>query len=296
MVLRYNKSSLTADVSDMDRLTTQFLVSRRVRGCTASTVAMYTQIMAVLADLAQGQFDTVDRHDIERYLADALDSGLSSATVRNYLSVWRAFFNWLVEADLCSQNPTRHIRIKDRTTPPDTLTTQEIERVMRVWPRGFIGDRNRLVVLLGYDAMLRRQEIVDLAVRDIDIPGKTLLVRRSKSGRPRTVAYSQRTAMATLHYITRYHPAPYLITSKSGRRLAGGSVWAVLKRAAAKCGLSLHPHQLRHSGATEFIRRGGSIEILRRNLGHASLTTTQVYLHNSIDDQRDWADRCCPLS
>jgi integrase/recombinase XerD len=156
-----------------------------------------------------------------------------------------------------------------------------------------------VICKLAYDAMLRRGEIVKLSIGDVDLDARTLIVRLAKGRWSRTVPYSPSTANTIQRYLIRHRekrPGTNLVCASNGRQLYDNYLGHIFYKASQRLGRRVTPHMLRHSGATQFVRNGGSLEILRRILGHRSIRTTEVYMHLSGADVISWADRCSPLA
>ncbi len=160
-------------------------------------------------------------------------------------------------------------------------------------PRG-VRDRALLEVLYGTGA--RISEAVGLAVDDLDLTAATVLLR-GKGGKHRIVPLGSYAAQAVEAYLVRGRPAllaaghgsPALFFNRRGGRLSRQSAWTVLRTAAERAGLTaqVSPHTLRHSFATHLLDGGADVRVVQELLGHASVTTTQIYTMVTVERLRE---------
>lgn len=185
----------------------------------------------------------------------------------------------------------------------DPPTVEEVERLLAACsPRSDTGLRNRAAIVLMWRAGLRLAELLDLKVSDIDPKAGTVRVLHGKGGKARTVALDAG-GMAVVQRWVEARKARGIKNGALIAKLEGGAVQPVyvrnlLHRLAEQAGIErrIHPHGLRHACAVEMVRRGVPMPSIQRQLGHASLATTQTYLQGlnpqqAIDDVKAaWAD------
>jgi integrase/recombinase XerD len=142
--------------------------------------------------------------------------------------------------------------------------------------------KHRLMALLLYSSGLRVSELVGLRAGDLDDDRRLVRVLRGKGGRDRYTVYSEAAAAAVAHYRALYEPHHYLFPgARPDRPISSRSVQKVISAAAARAGIAkrVTPHTLRHSFATHLLEHGIDVRHIQELLGHASLSTTQIYTH-----------------
>lgn len=173
---------------------------------------------------------------------------------------------------------------KGQSFPAEVLTPAEVRALMDACRQGALGDRNRALIAVLYRAGLRVSEALALRPQDVDASAGTIRVLRGKGGKARTVGVDD-TALRFLerwlaHRVERSVPGHVLFSSLSGEPLETASVRQVLRRAAVRAGVvkRVHPHGLRHTMAAELAAEGVPVNVIQRQLGHASLSVTSRYL------------------
>ncbi|HET6231034.1 MAG TPA: tyrosine recombinase XerC [Longimicrobiaceae bacterium] len=240
----------------------------------------------------------LDRLAIRSFMGDCVSRrALSRRTVARKLSALRSFFRFLSEEDLADANPARTVRTPKRERRlPGHLTREQIEQVfadaeMRAESGGFHALRNLAVMELFYSSGLRVSELQGLNVADLDLV--TELARVMGKGRKERIVPIGRTAIRALrgYYEARERVLETatrgerraVFLSQTGRRLSVRQVQNVvgtfLDGVAGETGLSTH--SLRHTFATHLLDAGADLLAVKELLGHASLSTTQIYTHTS---------------
>ena len=229
--------------------------------------------------------------ELRRFSHTLSEGGDSKATVARRLAAARTFYRHLVERGELEANPADLVTSPKRGSKlPRVLKATEaagmLERIPATTP---IELRDRALLELAYGAGLRAQEIVDLHVASLDADGEQVRVE-GKGGRSRVVPLGEPGWRALERYLARGRPAlagveaadrpePALLLSRSGRRLSTSDVRRRLgvwtRRAALVVGVS--PHTLRHSFATHLLEGGADLRAIQELLGHATISTTQVY-------------------
>jgi len=229
--------------------------------------------------------------ELRRFAQSLSEGGDSKATVARRLAAARTFYRHLVERGELDANPADLVSSPKRGSKlPRVLKATEaavlLDRVPATTP---IELRDRALLELAYGAGLRAQEIVDLDLVSLDADAEQVRVE-GKGGRSRVVPLGEPGWRALERYLARGRPAlasgqpgdrpePALLVSRSGRRLSTSDVRRRLgvwtRRAALAAGVS--PHTLRHSFATHLLEGGADLRSIQELLGHASVSTTQVY-------------------
>jgi integrase/recombinase XerD len=232
--------------------------------------------------------------DLERYLAELRAAGLSGATIARRIAALRSFFRHQVLLGACTDNPAAELELpKRRRKLPRTLSPGEAERLIDAargtTPRAL---RDHALVELLYGAGLRVSEAVSLTKPDVDLQSR--LVRCiGKGNKERVVPIGRAAAEALRRYLSRGRPfldvrhRPEIFLNARGGALTRAGVFLVLRRLAEKAGLEperVHPHLLRHSFATHLLEGGADLRSVQEMLGHADLSTTELYTH--VSDRR----------
>jgi integrase/recombinase XerD len=262
-------NTLEAYRRDLVRLA-QFCVSRGVRGPAGIDAALLRDFVFLLKDL-----------------------GLSGATIRRHVSAVRTWFGFLAAEGLVTRDPSDRLETpKKWRTLPDTLSVDEVERMLEApgleQPMAW---RDRALLELAYGAGLRVSELCDLGITDVFL-GDGLVRAFGKGRKERLVPIGRSVISTVAAYLNTLRPM--LDKGKSGGRLilnARGTpltrvgAWGVVKQAAERAGITKNvtPHTLRHSFATHLLEGGADLRAVQEMLGHADLSTTQIYTHVDRD-------------
>lgn len=224
---------------------------------------------------------------LRRYAAVLSERRAVAATVGRKLAALRAFYRALREHGYVSQNPADLIPSPKRPrTLPKVLRPDEVSTLLDRIPASTpLEHRDRALFELAYASGLRAEELVNLDANSIDFDGEELRVE-GKGSKTRIVPAGEPALRALARYLERARPAlasgddePALFLSKSGRRLSTSDVRRRLRvwtRHAALQGV-ISPHALRHSFATHLLEGGADLRAIQELLGHASISTTQIY-------------------
>ncbi|GAA2541165.1 site-specific tyrosine recombinase XerD [Pseudonocardia hydrocarbonoxydans] len=274
------------------------------RGSAANTVASYTadlrRYVAHLAGLGIDDLAAVREADVGAFVV-ALRSGpspLAASSAGRALAAVRGLHRFAARDGLVPEDVARAV-----TPPavaarlPRALAVDEVDQLLA----GCIGDgavalRDRALLELLYSTGARISEAVGIDRDDLDVDGRTVLLR-GKGGRQRIVPVGRPALAAVDAYLVRARPAlaakgrgtPALLLNARGARLSRQSAWHVLRGAAEVAGLTaeVSPHTLRHCFATHLLAGGADVRTVQELLGHASVTTTQVYTHVTVDALRE---------
>lgn len=260
------------------------------RGAAERTREAYGADIAQLAAWATSQRlqpDEIGYPALRRFAAFMSQSGAAPSTVARKLASIRAFFRMLVEHDELAANPADLVaspKLPQRL--PRALKPEEISTLLdRIPATTPLELRDRALFEVAYACGLRAEEIVNLDLRSVDFDGEQVRVE-GKGGKTRFVPVGEPALRALARYLERARAAlagsadePALFLSKSGRRLSTSDVRRRLRvwaRHAAQQG-AIHPHALRHSFATHLLEGGADLRAIQELLGHANISTTQVY-------------------
>lgn len=278
------------------------------RGTSANTLDSYARDLrryaAYLASTGTGELAMVREEQVTGFLAalrdgDAEHRPLAASSAARALVVARglhrfAFREGLVPTDVAVDvhppSPPKRL--------PKALDVEEVLRLLEVFPAagGPRCLRDRALLEMLYSTGARISEAVGLDRDDVDAPARTVLLR-GKGGKQRLVPVGRPALAALDAYLVRGRPTfaargrgtPAVFLNARGARLSRQSAWAVLREAAARSEIAaaVSPHTLRHSFATHLLEGGADVRVVQELLGHASVTTTQVYTLVTVDNLRE---------
>jgi integrase/recombinase XerC len=225
-----------------------------------------------------------------------------NSIVRKVIAV-RNFYKFLIKSGKIKKNPFIYIlNPKEEKKLPNVLTEKETENLMSAAQGGdFASLRDRSIMELVYSTGVRVNELVNLDVNDIDIISEEIKVL-GKGGKERIVPVGE-TALNILHgymkELKKIQPSGVLFINKKRKtRLTTRAIELLIKKYAIKAGIikKVTPHTLRHSFATHLLDRGADLRSVQELLGHANLSTTQIYTHLSIGKLKREYDKAHPHS
>jgi len=241
--------------------------------------------------LGDSAIEAVDYLTLRKYLAVLKGKNLSARTIARHLSVLRSFFKFLTREGYLKNNPTLSISTpKQEKRLPSFLTEEEIIRLIEsALPKDERGSRDKAILETFYSTGIRISELVELDIPDIDFIGGIIKVM-GKGKKERIVPIGEQAIAAIRVYLDkRKKQADTLFLNKSGQRITTRGVRYIVKKyiriASIKQGVS--PHTLRHSFATHLLNRGADLRSVQELLGHANLSTTQIYTHLTTERLRD---------
>lgn len=224
--------------------------------------------------------------DIRDLLAARHREGLKPASLARLLSSLRSFYVWQMRENQASTNPAVDVRAPKRAaTLPETVDVDDLAAMLDVTPEKSIDIRDHALLELFYSAGLRLGEVIALDIGDLDLAGGEARVL-GKGARQRAVPVGSRAIEAVKRWLAvRAGWADIderaLFVSQRGTRISRSSVAARMDAWARRHGLPvhLHPHKLRHSFATHMLESSADLRAVQELLGHAHITTTQIYTH-----------------
>jgi integrase/recombinase XerD len=258
------------------------------------TVEAYRRDLTAFGAWLHRPLASTTTEELEHWIAELRGAGLSPATIARRVASIRSLFRHLILVGTVSENPAAELDLPRRARRlPRTLSPGEAERLIDAaagtTPRAL---RDRALVELLYGAGLRVSEAVSLDRAGVDLEQR--LVRTiGKGGKERIVPVGRQAVEALRRYLSRGRPhldrrhRPDLFLNAQGGALTRAGAFLILRRLAAKAGLEperVHPHLLRHSFATHLLEGGADLRSVQEMLGHADLSTTELYTH--VTDRR----------
>jgi integrase/recombinase XerD len=263
------------------------------KGLSVNTVAAYRRDLAKFNMFAQKRkltVETVNRDDLVDFLAGMYREKLESRTVARHLVTLRNFFRFAQIQELITVDPSMNLESpKIRRTLPGYLNLEEVERLL-AQPDGKtpLGLRDRAMLEVLYSTGLRVSELTGLRVTDLD--AKVGCIRCIGKGDKERIVPAGRKALGMVEkYLRDARPkllakgaaSHALFVNRRGDPLSRVGVWKILSAYGRRAGLrvALTPHMLRHSFATHLLERGADLRSVQLMLGHADISTTQIYTH-----------------
>lgn len=226
-------------------------------------------------------------HDIRRYVGNCKQRSLSSKTISRRLSSIRSFYQYLIKTGVLEHNPAVDISApKGNKNLPKVVDPDSISQLLNIKGDSFKNLRDKALYEVLYSAGLRVSELVAINKTDIDFGDQTLRVigkgnktRIAPIGRYAIQALQDWLKLSLSHHNEFSYDAVFI--NEKGRRLTTRTVQLRLKKLAQEAGLDahVHPHMLRHSFATHMLESSGDLRSVQELLGHADISTTQVYTH-----------------
>jgi integrase/recombinase XerC len=257
------------------------------RRLSPHTVSGYGRdLLALLGRLPDTPLDCMQVAHVRRAMAALHGAGLSGRSIARMLSAWRVFFAWLAHRHGFGANPATGVRApKSPKTLPAALSPDSAAQLMDAPAAGALEARDKAMFELLYSSGLRLAELVGLDLsaareikgeREVTVLGKGAKTRRVPVGAKAVGALSAWLAVRA-EFAAPDETA--LFVGARGRRIAPRVVEERLSRWGRKFGVAVHPHMLRHSFATHVLQSSGDLRAVQEMLGHASISTTQVYTH-----------------
>ena len=274
----------------MNRLTEDFRNYLRIeRGMSPNTVASYVRDVEGLLKAYEGYLPVdIGTPEVERYLSDRIQKGLSKRSQARLLSSLRSFFNWCIEEGDLKDNPCDRIDApKLGKYLPAVLSVEEVDAILEsVDLKAPSGLRDRAILEVLYGCGLRVSECTGLLLSHVH-PDEGYVDVIGKGNKQRIIPLGEMAAEAIRNYLpARPEPAArayedILFLNRSGRPLSRVSVFNLVKERAMAAGIhkEISPHTFRHSFATHLIEGGADLRIVQEMLGHESTLTTEIYTH-----------------
>jgi integrase/recombinase XerC len=260
---------------------------RARRNLSANTCEAYgSDLRQFFAFLKTGDPSAVSRAQVRLFLGSLVRRGLDKRSVARKLSAIKAFFRHAVREGLVPANPAAGLRSpKLDKKLPSFLSEQEAgSAVAAAAAAAENSDRDTAILELLYGSGLRSSELLGLRAGDADLAGGTVRVT-GKGNKQRIVPLTRPAAAALRGLMTGRGPEQLVFTGPGGRPLPRRQLQRIVKRAIRAAGHrgKASPHVLRHTFATHLLDRGADLKAVKELLGHASLSTTQIYTHVTMD-------------
>jgi len=274
----------------LDAYLTHLQVERRLASHTLESYSRDLQRLAAFAAGRKTTLEALDRHALEQFVAGMMAEGLSPRSVARTVAAVRGFYRFAVLAQRLTGSPADDLQ-PPRAWPslPKLLAVADVEKLIEQpdvsMPRGL---RDRALIEVLYATGLRVSELIHLRASDLNLEAGYVSCT-GKGNKQRIVPIGDEATRWVKTYIREGRPAllgkhssPWLfVNARRGGGLTRVGFWKILKAYGRQAGLSrtLSPHVLRHSFATHLLEHGADLRAIQMMLGHADLSTTQIYTH-----------------
>lgn len=278
---------------------------RDERRLSAHTVVNYRRDLVRAAQLLSvSTWQAVSAHDVRAFVGRLHAQGLGGRSIARSLSTLRTFYRFLIRESLAKDNPAEGIRApKSGKRLPEALDADQMNHFLDQGDKDTspLACRDQAMLELLYGSGLRLAELIQLNVEHLDFSQRQLQVigkgnkaRRVPIGK--TTVHSLKQWLSVRKTLIANSEQQALFISQRGQRLSPSGVQLRLKIAAQKRGLldHIHPHKMRHSFASHLLESSGDLRAIQELLGHASLSTTQIYTHLDFQHLANVYDRAHP--
>ena len=257
------------------------------RGLSPLTLTNYARDIAALEKLCgETDLQQLTNTQIRRFIATLHSQGLGGKSIARMLSSWRGLFAYLVQRHGFAANPILGLRApKSPKTLPQALSIEQASKLVEITDSEPLSLRDHAILELFYSSGLRLSELVNLNCDALDFVEGTVTVT-GKGNKTRIVPLGKQAISAIKAWlpqreILNKNNEKSLFISKLGKRIGARNVQLRLKEWSIKQGIhsSVHPHMLRHSFASHVLQSSGDLRAVQEMLGHANISTTQVYTH-----------------
>ena len=278
------------------------------RGLSENTIASYgIDLKLFLEYLRENEipsFKQVNKEVIVNYMQSEKNNNKANSSILRSVSSLRKFFQYLAHEKIIEKDPMFLIDTpKQKQHLPQVLTKEEVEKLLHSPNTGqVLGLRDRAMLELMYATGLRISEIINLKLEDLHLTMGTLQTL-GKGHKERIVPVGDEAIKWINRYLEEARPkllkqkrSNYLFLNFHGNNLTRQGVWKNLKAEVRKAGIqkNITPHTLRHSFATHILENGADLRIVQELLGHADISTTQIYTHLSNKQLADIYNRAHP--
>jgi integrase/recombinase XerD len=284
-----------------ERVVSSFIDYLKVeKGLAPLTISAYKSDIAQFGEFVsrrRSSLASATRADVRTFLQELFGNQVDGRSVGRKLSALRQFYRHLLLDKLIDHDPTLDIDSpKQWKVLPKSLAREEIDSLLQARRPSCTGKleeaiatRDRAMLEMFYAGALRVSEIIGVKIEDVKLDLGYVLVR-GKGDKERIVPLGKSALDALANYmgpqrnvLAGGQSSPLIFLGRSGRKLSRQRVWQMLKSASASAGRSVSPHMLRHSCATHMVENGADLRTVQTILGHADISTTQVYTHLALD-------------
>lgn len=237
--------------------------------------------------------DEVDVKVVRGWVVQLMEEGLAPRSVNRKLTTLKTFYQFLIREGVIAKNPMNSIlTLKQKTKLPEFVEQEHMDQLLDKYDFGedYSGIRNRLLIEILYATGIRREELIGMRDQNIDIDRKMLKVL-GKRNKERMIPFTKEIKVNIEKYLKCRNEAfpgfidPYFFLSDKGKKMYGKLVYRIVKKHLEFVTTieKKSPHILRHTFATHLLNNGADLNAVKELLGHANLSATQIYTHNTFE-------------
>ena len=261
------------------------------------TVDAYGNDILSFADFCNKKYELDNIGEVEytiirSWIVELVNTGISNRSVNRKIASLKAYYKFLQRIGANDNNPlAKHQALKTSKKIEVPFSEEEMQRILGqiTFKDDFEGHRDKLIIELLYTTGIRRSELINLKIKDVDLSGKSIKVLGKRNKERIVPLLASTIKLFTSYFILRnklveIFDNEYDFLVKSGNKIYETLVYRIIKGYFSKVSSKVKrsPHILRHTFATHLLNKGADLNSVKELLGHASLASTQVYTHNSI--------------
>lgn len=273
------------------------------------TTNAYMKDIQSFSEFCENEFDGVDIDEvnypvIRSWVIGLVNNNISNRSVNRKIASLKAYYKFLLKTSVIKENPlSKHKALKTAKKIEIPFSNKEIEAVLNdmSFAKDFEGYRDKLIIELFYTTGIRRNELINIKLKDIDLSNKSLKVlgKRNKERIVPLLPYLITEIKEYLVYrneVETENSDGYLFLVKKGNKIYETLVYRIINEYFSKVSSKVKksPHIIRHSFATHLLNEGADLNSVKELLGHSSLASTQVYTHNSIAELKKVYNKAHP--
>ena len=257
------------------------------------TIKSYTTDLKQFTSFLSSEFQIIDEINeisfqiIRTWIASLLEKGINPRSVNRKISTLKTYFKFLIREGELVENPMmKVVAPKSKKRLPVFIEEDQIASLLNEvqFEKGFVGQRNKLIIELFYVTGIRLSELINIKISDVDFNNQSIKVL-GKRNKERIIPLSSNVVNDLNIFIENNQKNKYLFTNLEGEKLYNKLVYRLVNKYIGEISSvnKKSPHILRHTFATHMLNNGADINAIKELLGHANLSATQVYTHNTIE-------------
>ena len=278
-------------MNELNELYNKFIDEKKSY-CEEKTITYYEENLTKFIEYVADQELTRDIYI--NYIYELRKKNIKNTSIRTYCRAIKAFSHWLLDNEYIEKDITYNVKLpREDKSLVIPLSSEEIIRIDDILLDSYVFEncnlylRNTLIIHLMLDAGLRKTEVINLNVNDIDLKKKVIYINNTKYNKSRVIPLSSVILNLYNSYLNDreyneiglFNNSPLLIKA-DGKRITSDTIKSIFRRLKKQSGIErIHPHLLRHTFATSYLMQGGNLEQLRIILGHSDYNVTRHYLH-----------------